>query len=435
MPHRNSVLHSDVPVELLEKAVTSSPYGYVITSCGQNGCSIIFVNQAFHSITGYTAQEVLGRNCRFLLGKDTRQSSLEQIHDAMKNSRQCIAVVRNYKKDGCLFYNELSLVPISDQSGKLTHCLWMQKDITTQIENAEEMEALIAEKEERFSAYMENSNEALWQIEFSPPISLDGQEALKVREVFHNGIFKEANDVVAATYGLQEGREVIGRPLADFMKDSESDNVATILKLVRNDFFMDNIMSKETSSNGESKMILNNIKPFIRNGEVRSIWGASLDVSSLFQVQENLKNSKKKLKSQKRKLEKKNIALRELIIQIELDKKEFQDRILANIQQLVLPSLDKIMLNDRNGEYIEQLRMNLKNLTSTFGQKMSDPRMRLSPREIEVCNYVKNGLSNKEISRLLNIAIHTVEKHRRMARKKMSLTNKGVNLNTYLNSL
>jgi ATP/maltotriose-dependent transcriptional regulator MalT len=175
-------------------------------------------------------------------------------------------------------------------------------------------------------------------------------------------------------------------------------------------------ISKETSTDGSLKIILNNIKPSIQKGKVMFIWGASLDVSNLFKAQEDLKRSEKKLKKQKRKLEKKNIALKELIVHIGLDKKEFKDRISANIQHLVLPSLDKMALNGLKEESIEQHRKTLENITSSFGLKMSDNRVKLSPREIEVCNFVKNGLSSKEISRLLNIALHTVEKHRRMAR-------------------
>jgi len=339
------------------------------------------------------------------------------------------------QKDGCLFYNELSMQPVNDQSGKLKHCIWMQRDITTQIEKEEKMADLIAQKEQRFSAYMANSNEALWCIYFNPPISLNEPESQQVQRVFDNGIFEEANDVVAFLYGFKEGREVIGRPLKDFMKDDDPDNVNRVIDLVRSGFFIDNMVTNETSSDGVSRRILNNIKPSIENGKVMSIWGASLDVSILFKAQVDLKRSEKKLKDQKQELETKNIALRELIVQIGLDKKELEDRMIANIQQLILPSLDKIMLNERNKKYIEQYRRTLESLTSSFGQKLSDPRVKLSPREIEVCNFVKNGLSNKEISGLLNITIHTVEKHRRVARNKLGLANKGINLSTYLNSL
>ena len=424
-----------VPLDLLSQSIMVAPYGYVVTDCGQKDNPVIFVNHAFHKITGYKAKEVLGRNCRFLLGKDTEQSSLEQIRDAVKNGLRCTAIVRNYKKDGCLFYNELSMVPISDRSGKVTHCIWMQRDITAQIETTEQMATLLAQKEERFAAYMDNSNEAIWRIDFKPPISLDASESQQAQAVFDNGIFKEANDIVASIYDLTKGKEVIGKPLKEFVKEFDPDNVKKVVELVRNKFLMENMITKETSSGGTPKVILNNIKPSIREGKVMFVWGASIDVSILFKAQGDLKRSEKKLKKQKKKLEKKNIALRELIVQIELDKKEFKDQILANIEHLVLPSLDKIMLNAKGEEYIQQHRKTLENLTSSFGQKISDPRMKLSPREIEVCNFVKNGLSNKEISRLLNIALHTVEKHRRMARNKMELVNKGINLRTYLNSL
>lgn len=68
------------------------------------------------------------------------------------------------------------------------------------------MTALIAEKEERFSAYMENTNEAIWRIDFEPPISLDAPESRQVQGVFDNGVFTEANDMAARIYGYTKGR-------------------------------------------------------------------------------------------------------------------------------------------------------------------------------------------------------------------------------------
>ena len=108
---------------------------------------------------------------------------------------------------------------------------------------------------------------------------------------------------------------------------------------------------------------------------------------------------------------------------------------MANIEKVVLPSFEKVCLNKGKNVYFEQHHKALENIASSFGQKVTDLRVKLSPREIEVCNLVKNGLSNKEIARLLDIALHTVEKHRRMSRKKLGLTHKGINLHTYLNSL
>jgi len=134
-------------------------------------------------------------------------------------------------------------------------------------------------------------------------------------------------------------------------------------------------------------------------------------------------------------LEEKNIALKELLAQIELDRKKLKDDIMANVDNLIMPSIEKLRLKGGSKKQIDQHRQTIENLTSTFGRKIADNRIKLTPREIEVCNMVKNGLTNKEIANLLNIALHTVERHRRMSRKKLGLANKDINLNTYLNSL
>ena len=282
---------------------------------------------------------------------------------------------------------------------------------------------------------MENANEAIWRIDFEPPISLDDSESQQVQGLYDNGVFTEANDVVARIYGYTEGREVCGRPLKEFMEDSDPENVEKTAELVQKKFRIDNMITYEKSSDGTSNVILNNITPCISEGKVLYVWGASHDVSELFEAQENLKRSKEVLAAQKIALEEKNIALKELISQIGLEKKELKDRIMANIEQVVLPSLEKIRLKNGEEVYIEQHRKALDNLTSSFGIKIADTSVKLTPREIEICNLVKNGMASKEIAHLLNIALHTVEKHRRMARNKLGLANKGINLHTYLNSL
>jgi PAS domain S-box-containing protein len=424
-----------IPSEVLKQYFAATPYGFVVTDCQQKDNPVIFVNQAFEKITGYKAEEILGKSCRFLLGKDRQQAPLELIREAAGCGGQCTVVLRNYRKDGTLFHNELSVTPMRNRSRDVTHLIWQQSNVTAQIEREEKMVALIAEKEERFSAYMKNANEAIWRIDFKPPIPLDAPESRQVQMLFDNGIFSEANDAVARTYGFTWGKEVIDRPLREFMVQSDPKNVEKIVELVRKEFCINNLVTYEKVSDGTTSMIVNNIIPSIKDGKVQHVWGASLELSELFETQQELKRSKTELTAQKKALEQKNAALKELIAHIELDKKELKDRIMANIEQVIMPSLEKIRLNNGAEEYIEQHRKALEDLTSSFGRKVADSRVKLTPREIEVCNLVKNGLNSKEIANLLNIALHTVEKHRRMARNKLGLANKGINLRTYLNSL
>ena len=423
-----------LPAELLLESLTAASCSLVITDCQQKGNPVVFANHTFEKMSGYKAGEVLGRSCSFLLGKDPEQELPGKIRNALKGGRLYTAVLRACRKEGSFFLDELSIAPIRNSSGKLTHCIWVHNDITAQKETEDEMAALISEKEGRFSAYMENANEAIWRIDFEPPISLDAPESRQIQRIFDNGVVTEANDATARTYGYVKGKELIGRSLKELMAQSDPKNVEGMDELVRNRFHIHNLVTYEKTSNGTTAIILNNITPSFREGKVRYIWGAQSDISELFKMQEDLKRSKEELAAQKNTLEEKNAALKELIAHIELDKKELKDRIKANVEQVVMPSLEKIRLSSREDAYVEQLRRALEDLTSSFGLKVVDSRMKLTPRETEVCSMVKNGLTSKEIARMLNIALHTVEKHRRNARSKLALDNKGINLRSYLSS-
>ena len=414
-----------IPVEVLRQFAVAAPYGYVISDYGQKHNPIIFVNSAVEKITGYKVNDILGKSCSFLLNTDKNQKLVKQLQDAVKKGQQSTVLVSNNKKDGTLYYTELSMVPINDLNGKVSYCVWTQRDITDQVKTEEKMARLIAEKEKRFAAFMEHASEAIWRIDFEPPISLDAPEAKQIKDIFSNGIFSEANDAGAKIYGLTEGREIAGRPLNEFFNDSVKENIKAATDLVCSKFKQKNILSKEKTIDGTYKTILNNISPFIEDNKVFYIWGSGLDISDLFETQKQLRLSKKEL-------ENKNIALRELIVQIGHEKREVEERVMANIEQIILPSLEKIKLNCTEEAYVNQLGNDLKSLTSSFGQRVTNIKAKLSPREFEVCNLVKNGFSNKEIASFLNIAVHTVEKHRRMARKKLGLVNKGINLSSFL---
>jgi PAS domain S-box-containing protein len=427
--------NAGIPTQVLRQSVAAAPCGFVVTDCQRKNNPIVFVNQAFERITGYKAGEVLGNNGRFLLGKDKQQGVLEQVRGAVEHGRQCTVVLRNYRKDGTLFYNQLSVAPIRNQSRDVTHFIWLQTDVTDRIKSEKNMAALIAEEEQRFSAYLENANEAIWRIDIEPPISLDAPESLQVQQIYDNGIFSEANDVVARIYGLTRGKEVIGSPLSKFMEQSDPKNLEKMIEFVRKRFHVNNLVTYEKDSSGTTKMLLNNIIPSIQENKVRHLWGTSLELSELFAVQRDLERSREELLVQKKALEEKNAALKELISHIGRDREELKDRIMANVEKVIVPSLEKFRRNNGTGAQIEQFRKALEDLTSSFGRKISDSRTKLTPREIEVCNMVKNGLTSKEIASLLNITLHTVEKHRRMARNKLELANKGINLRTYLNSL
>lgn len=409
---------------LLELIVDSSTCGYVITDCEKKDNPVIFVNRAFESLTGYSAQDILGKNSGLLLGDDTDQPELEKFKSAARCGQKCTVVIRNYKKDGSIFFNELTAITDQDSSGKLRRKVWMLRDASDRIKG-----------EQHYFAYKENTAEALWRLDFNPPISLNTPVPEQVNQVFRNGIFTVANDNAAEIYGLESGDDICDQPLEKFMPKSDPNNMKSTNELVRSGYRISNMITHEMDNNNTKRIVLNNISPVIEQDYVLSIWGASQDVTEFLEVQEILEKSQKDLSVQKRELERKNIALQELISQIELEKRENQKQIITNIQQLILPTLKKLKRNKENERHIDDIRMALGSLTSLVDPKVNLLRAHLSPREIEVCNFVKSGMSNKDIASELNIALHTAEKHRRSIRKKLGLTNKKKNLHSYLNSL
>ena len=103
---------------------------------------IVYANKAFERLTGYSHDEIIGHNCRFLQGEDREQTARYQIADAIKNHQAVEVTLRNYKKDGTLFHNHLKIMPLLDRKQRVIYYLGVQYDITSQINASNEIKAL-----------------------------------------------------------------------------------------------------------------------------------------------------------------------------------------------------------------------------------------------------------------------------------------------------
>lgn len=147
------------------------------------------------------------------------------------------------------------------------------------------------------------------------------------------------------------------------------------------------------------------------------------------------KKMEEELRKDKLSLEQKNMALTELIEHMERTKNQIQEDVAINIEETIIPLLKKMKLNDESRKYVDVIFSHLSKLTSSFGRRLAQNSARLSPREIEICNLVKGGLTTKDISDLLCVSTQTVEKHRQHVRTKLGIAGKDENLTTYLNKL
>ena len=132
---------------LLDRAVAASSNGIVITDPNLPDGPIVYVNPAFERTTGYSRNEVIGRNCRFLQGDDRDQQAVEELRECVGAGRECRVVLRNYRKDGALFWNELYVSPVHDDEGRLTNFVGVQNDVTERKRVEEERDLLLAREQ------------------------------------------------------------------------------------------------------------------------------------------------------------------------------------------------------------------------------------------------------------------------------------------------
>lgn len=118
---------------LFELAANSSKDGLTIADARLPDMPVIYANQAFVAMTGYSLAHILGRNCRYMQGPDTHQPELEVLRRAFAEGQACTVTLGNYRQDGSFFWNELSISPICAEGSVVTHFMGVQKDVSERV--------------------------------------------------------------------------------------------------------------------------------------------------------------------------------------------------------------------------------------------------------------------------------------------------------------
>lgn len=196
---------------------------------------------------------------------------------------------------------------------------------------------------------------------------------------------------------------------------------------------------KVTMPSGETGYWEHTAHP-VRNaqGDLVACVEITRDITERKNMETELIDSKEKLISASIKLQETNTALKVLLEQRAIDKKDFENRILKNIKLLIMPYLERLKLNGSSPEhlsYISILESNLMDIISSLSMKLTNDIYSLTPKEVEVCNLIKEGKQSKEISDIMNVSFETVNCHRQNIRKKLGLNNSKVNLRAFILSL
>ena len=190
---------------LKEAAIEATSSGFVISDFTRADNPLVYVNEAFCHMTGYTQEEVLNQNCRFLQANDKEQPEIDKLRIAIKESRSEKVLLKNYKKDGTVFWNELIISPVKDKVGVVTHYIGIQTDVT------ERVNARYALKKK--TQELEQSNQELE--EFANAVSHDLKEPLRMISTFLEFLDKEYSQTLD-----DQAREYINHALkgSDRMK-------------------------------------------------------------------------------------------------------------------------------------------------------------------------------------------------------------------------
>jgi len=243
-----------------------------------------------------------------------------------------------------------------------------------------------------------------------------------------------ANEAYCRHHG-KELDEIIGKSFLPSIQPEDRGEIFNFIKSADPNHPVVTSIQRITNSNGETTWVEWCRRALFGNsGKLYEIQAVGRDITEFKKAEAALKSSKQALRKKNIELKRKHTALTEVLEQIEHQKQQIKDEVIANVDKLLIPILDQLILKgpEIDTKYLILIKRSLHDLTCSFGQKITHKSLKLTPKEIQISNMIKRGLSSKEIADLSNISCHTVARHRQGIRKKANIINKNVNLRTFL---
>lgn len=368
----------------------------------------VMCNHKICEMLGYSAYELQGLSIRDIHRAQDLPHVLEQFNKQLRGEVTVSPDMPVKRKDGGIFYADISSAPIT--FGRQKYLIGNFRDVTER----RRTELALKRSETLHRTLIDTTDTGY--------VVIDSK-----------GYVIDANEKYLSFTGYSRLDEIYGRSVLDWTaKHDLKKNEKAVAECAKNGFVRNFEVDYADSSGG--------ITPIEVNATVVEIDGKPQiltlcrDISDRRKVVETLNNSLTELAEQKKLLEQKNIAFQEVIKSIELEKSAIKDSVAKNVSELVLPILKRLKITGASRKYLDLLQKNLAALTASFGREITEKARRLTPREIEICNMIKEGLTSKEIAGLIGASSQTVDKHRKNIRKKLGLNVKKSNLVSFLRS-
>ena len=384
----------------------------------------IDANDSVSAFYGYTKEEFLELKHTDITAEP--EKSDESIRQIVAKEISSIPLRYHKRKDGTMLPVEISTGAF--KLGNRQMIYGVVRDITERKQAEEALQNAHRELEQKVEERTAELRKTTEQLNALMNATTD-----TVLLIDQKGYVVAANAVTAERFGMSLD-QLLGTCTYDFMSP----------KLAKSRKAMANRVAKTGKPHrfeDEQKGIIfdSTVYPVLDDGEKvvqLAIYGK--DITERKRSERALKRSEDNLRIKTKSLEEMNTALKILLNSKAEDQREFEERILANVKHLVQPYLEKMrthLTDEHLKAYLQILETNLSNIISPFSQKLSSKYMYLTTTEIEVANLVKEGRNSKDIAEMLGTSYKTIQNHRVNIRKKLGITNKPVNLRTYLTSL
>ncbi|HEX7540378.1 MAG TPA: PAS domain S-box protein [Syntrophales bacterium] len=372
---------------------------------------VIWANKAMRDAFNLKPGQLNGKHCYRALHNRSRACSICPAEKTLKTGApQEVVDISSYKKNWVL-----RSYPVRNEKGLLSGVV----EIVTDITERRRAEEAMRQSEQKYRELFENANDMIFILDFA-------------------GQILSCNAAAARTYGY-EPEQMQGLNMANLLDKNDLPVVRKLFRKKRGELDVPNPMEFLTHTRaGEAVWVEVNTRGVKEKGKLIAIHGIARNITERKRMEEALRKREQEFQEKSRNLEDVNTALTVLLKRREDDKAELEEKVICNVRELVLPYIENLKMTRIDSHQLNQLKIlerNTNEIISPFLRTLSTKYPNLTPMEIKVINFIREGRTTKEMAALLNASARTVEVHRDNIRKKMGLRNRKANLRSYLMAL